>query len=482
MPRQPSFICKNRHGTFYFRFIIPGHLRSRFSNKREIRKSLSTDSKRLAIKKARALRVQLDSYIEEISGMPEFTYLTMSFHENGKLKEIETDGTTEDNAAAKEMYDKYLENQPADTPEPVISPTIREVGEKYLAVWQEENPNGAPAAINYKKNAPKFFAFINDDLPVNDITRDHINKFYNDIMDLPARLHTTQKYDTVRYLEDIEAITTASEQKVGTSARTNYLKELRQILDFAMQEQYIRHNVARAFKPPRELSNTKDNQKREAFSNEDLKSIFDSEFFLNGWQGKTPKDQTLYWMFVLGLYTGARMGELLFLTRSAIIECPEHGTYINIENEIDDDGAAIRTVKNRNSIRQVPIHPTIIKLGFLDFLNQTDPSHQYIFPIIKKYSTTTRNTFSANSSKLLQEFGAHEKMKKVYHSFRHTLITHAVQNAGIKIEVVSTLTGHIEQSETLKLTSSVTYLKDYPVDVIKRHVVDKIQYGLEIEK
>ena len=53
-----NYMCTNRHGMYYARFIIPKHLQPYFNNKKEIRRSLQTDSRKLAIKRARIYRVE----------------------------------------------------------------------------------------------------------------------------------------------------------------------------------------------------------------------------------------------------------------------------------------------------------------------------------------------------------------------------------------------------------------------------------------
>jgi integrase len=61
-----AYMCKNRHGTYYARFIIPKHLQSHFENKKEIRRSLQTDSRKLAVKRARVYRVQFESIVDQL--------------------------------------------------------------------------------------------------------------------------------------------------------------------------------------------------------------------------------------------------------------------------------------------------------------------------------------------------------------------------------------------------------------------------------
>ena len=64
--RNNAYMCKNRHGMYYARFIVPKHLQIHFNNKKEIRRTLQTDSRKLAIKRARAYRVQFESIVDEL--------------------------------------------------------------------------------------------------------------------------------------------------------------------------------------------------------------------------------------------------------------------------------------------------------------------------------------------------------------------------------------------------------------------------------
>ncbi|MGI9804240.1 DUF6538 domain-containing protein [Pseudomonas aeruginosa] len=48
MKPSPSYLTRNRHGTFYFRIVIPRPLRALLHGQREVRRTLKTDSERLA--------------------------------------------------------------------------------------------------------------------------------------------------------------------------------------------------------------------------------------------------------------------------------------------------------------------------------------------------------------------------------------------------------------------------------------------------
>ena len=66
---MPSYVSLNRHGTYYFRIVIPAPVRARLQCKREIRRSLKTDSQRLALKRARQHAVHFESVFDRVLRM-----------------------------------------------------------------------------------------------------------------------------------------------------------------------------------------------------------------------------------------------------------------------------------------------------------------------------------------------------------------------------------------------------------------------------
>ncbi|PTU02837.1 integrase [Pseudomonas sp. HMWF031] len=71
MPAQPSFLTINRHGTYYFRLVIPKPLRSAFNSQREIRRSLKTDSQRLALRRARQYAARYEAIFDRMLAVVE---------------------------------------------------------------------------------------------------------------------------------------------------------------------------------------------------------------------------------------------------------------------------------------------------------------------------------------------------------------------------------------------------------------------------
>lgn len=66
MKRNPSYLTLNRHGTFYFRIVIPVSLRAILNGQREIRRTLKTDSRRLACKRARQYAARYEATFDRV--------------------------------------------------------------------------------------------------------------------------------------------------------------------------------------------------------------------------------------------------------------------------------------------------------------------------------------------------------------------------------------------------------------------------------
>jgi len=70
MIRLPSYLLLSSYGVYYFRIMVPKGLISQFKGRREIRRSLGTSSRKLAIQKARELRIEADLIFQRAEKMP----------------------------------------------------------------------------------------------------------------------------------------------------------------------------------------------------------------------------------------------------------------------------------------------------------------------------------------------------------------------------------------------------------------------------
>lgn len=116
------------------------------------------------------------------------------------------------------------------------------------------------------------------------------------------------------------------------------------------------------------------------YSVEQLNKVFSSKWYdpaAQNWRGRMKWDLAArYWVPLLGLYHGLRVREALQLLVKDIEPggCPLlHIQVEDEENEEDDaDAGALpaRRLKNEATKRAVPVHPVLLKLGFMAFVSE----------------------------------------------------------------------------------------------------------------
>ena len=161
---------------------------------------------------------------------------------------------------------------------------------------------------------------------------------------------------------------------------------------------------------------------KEGFTDEELSRIFARL------ATKKEKAPEFYWIVVLLAHSGCRATEVLQLLRSDIQQ--EDGWFMNISGK--EEG---QQLKNRASIRQVPIHSHVLKAGFLDYYQaQTD---KRLFPLSFPYGSVK---LSLDFTRLLKQL----KVKRpavTLHSLRHTM-TIKLERARVHYSLMRRMLGH----------------------------------------
>lgn len=175
------------------------------------------------------------------------------------------------------------------------------------------------------------------------------------------------------------------------------------------------------------------------FDLQELKKIFDPQNLL-GWKRLGGQDfrPHMLWLPLLALHTGARIEELSQLAVTDI-HPDEEGIWVIDIN--DDDW---KQVKTQAAVRMVPLHPTLIELGFLDYVQdvkQHFPEERLLFPYL------TRNKYGKLGDAPSKWFGRYldklniRDVQKVFHSFRSTA-NDTLKQAGVAEETRCQMVGH----------------------------------------
>lgn len=183
---------------------------------------------------------------------------------------------------------------------------------------------------------------------------------------------------------------------------------------------------------------------RDAFTTIELQKILDAPLFLGcqsprSWLTRgdhVPFDQGIYWVPLIGLFTGARSGEVIQLDVDDLVE--ERGIlHFNITNEGKE-----QSLKSTNSIRKIPVHSMLIRLGIREFVEAQRKKGTRMFPDFPRsshdgyYSTA----YAPRFGRFLKSIGIKTE-RNSFHSFRHTFEDEAL-DSNIGLNVVNHLQGH----------------------------------------
>lgn len=143
-----------------------------------------------------------------------------------------------------------------------------------------------------------------------------------------------------------------------------------------------------------------------------------------------------YWIPLIGIYTGARIGEL---SQLLVKDIDDYSGVPAIA--ISDEGAG-QQVKTDAASRSVPIHSELHRLGFLDYVAATRAAgHERLFPHLRLRTGKPGGYFSAWFGESKPE-GLPD-----FHSFRHT-VRSLMAEAGISEPVMDRITGHTVKGST----------------------------------
>lgn len=155
----------------------------------------------------------------------------------------------------------------------------------------------------------------------------------------------------------------------------------------------------------------------EAFTPGELQAIFEPKRF------NAAKRPHQFWGPLLALFTGARANEIAQLRLSDVSE--EGGLHcLGITH--DPNAAEATRSKNANSVRTLPIHPELLRIGFLAYLEDLKAiGATRLFPNLPIDKLGKREKYLSRdfNEKHLPAVGVHERRRKVFHSFRDTVET-----------------------------------------------------------
>lgn len=233
------------------------------------------------------------------------------------------------------------------------------------------------------------------------------------------------------------------------TVRDGYLAVIKTLLKFAVDRGYITSSPAIGVSVP--TAKRKASAKR-PFDVSELERIFKLPRFVGSRDkhridalGPVLIDDHRYWNPLLALFTGARSSEIAQLRMRHVTREGDYDVLLFTTSAEDRGNEG--SLKTPSAFRRVPIHPELIKLGFLDYvegLRGAGAGEDRLFPHWK------RRGFSYSDSSCQRTFNKRLKEVSVrrphpsFHSFRHTFKTHAA-NSGMAPQAQAQMLGHVQQ-------------------------------------
>ena len=290
-----------------------------------------------------------------------------------------------------------------------------------------------------------FVRFVGHDQPGR-MRQVDIARFKSLLFKLPKH-HGKSPSDHTASIDELVAKAQAlPPEKVGLSPATlnRYMTQMSNIVNICKHAGYPFGNYEGVTGlRTRKRGDARDERGR--FSTDEIATLFG----LPIWHGSAGESERLdigeavfhdasYWLPLMAVYNGARREENCGLLLS----------------EIDDDGGLpcfrmennrVRKLKNAQSKRRIPIHPELIRLGFLEYVAAMRSSgHQLLFPELRAANAATPMGDVFDDSWQRMRAAALPDAKeegKVLHSLRHWC-NNEMKQEGILPEIRRDILGH----------------------------------------
>lgn len=352
--------------------------------------------------------------------------------------------------------------QPAD---PLVKPAAglrREVakpGETIMEVFEifaRENKNGvAKDRIDQsRRDIGTFIDVVGASFPISKITKLEVRTWKQLLMKYPVKATETKVFAGMNIHQIIKANEKEGKPVLAHRTVNRYLSSLGAFLTWAVDQGYLPSNPTEGLMLKKEVQSA-----TVPFNAEQLTKLFSSPWFIgcksaDEWRNVAKPGDVLirdhrFWVPLIMLFSGARPGEIGQLAVSDVRE--QHGhwiMHITTEGDETDQG---KSVKTDGSMRVVPVHPELIRLGFIDYHEKrVKEGGASLFPgAVRNSRGQMMADVSREFGRYLTKIGLKEGRGLSLYSFRHGAVD-ALRRGGFLDQQFGFILGHTEATMTGK--------------------------------
>jgi integrase len=326
------------------------------------------------------------------------------------------------------------------------SPTMQEAIARYLTEELELRLVSDKTAFKHRSLLNHLSDFFGQHTSVGSINRADCNRLRNTLSRLPPNFG--KRSGKKQPLEKI-----ADANKTGPTlaweTQNSYLRMADNLFGWMLKERLITDNPASGIGPLRRREAAE--MQRLPFNIDELQSIFATPVYTGcvddelgfARAGTKVIRRSRYWVPLLALFTGMRMGEVLQLTPDHVRLSAQGTHFIVLTRDM--------MLKTDAAEREIPIHPELERLGFIAWVDEKRRAGaEALFDEvpISKYGYRS-DTFTKRFATFLKkvDLPVERRGKLCFHSFRHSF-KDALNETGASEEVKDEICGWSRAKKT----------------------------------
>jgi integrase len=396
---------------------------------------------RVGLKSAQAAlaRGNIDFVVGEVEELLEIFGIRLD-PTTASYRSLATAVLTEHVKAVQAVLQRHA-GEPVETPrQPETDGSTAPQGDTLRAAfkgWQKAR-DPSPRTLTEYERAIKLFTDLHGDMPILDIKRSHARQFREALQDVPR--HRQGKLLGAPLPELSEWGRTHPDADRLTEGTINkLLGGVQAVVVWARDQGLIPDDVSWS-DPFARMRLDEHEPDREPFTIAELRVLFAAPVFRRGERPKGGRGAAAFWLPLLGLLTGARRGELAALTVADAVNYEASGQPVIV---LTEDRSRSKSLKTAGSARTIPLHPELIRLGFMRFVEDVCSAHgerAWLFPEIAPDHNGGASAWTKWFSRYIRAQGITDA-RKVFHSFRHNF-KDALRAAKVPEDLNDARTGH----------------------------------------
>lgn len=333
----------------------------------------------------------------------------------------------------------------------------------------------ASDTITESRHSLRIFLAVTGDIPVSTIKVAHARAFLDAVRWWPERATIRPEFRGMSVLDIIAEGKKRQVQQPSKHTLNKHHQRLGAFLNGLVKMDLLTKNPLKALDA--DLDTSTDLDTGRPFTPEELSKMFEPERFR-----RWAKYPHRWWGAILGLYTGARVNEIAQLYLDDVRQI--NGVWGVFFWKSARGAKGAQKIKNKSSIRFVPLAEPVLNAGFLDFVeDMRQTGHPRLFPHLpagtKKDGTPNGKGYGRQLSR---QFAAYMKTIGIekgtaFHSFRHTMST-TLAEAGVASMDIAMITGHTVPNQVPTLDNH--YIHIAQTATLAKRVETLAKFQLEI--